>query len=145
MHQKVIPLVTLLKAKLELICLSEADDRQSSSTSCIHSVLHLCWCLIRSQRTFSHPHPASLRPISSNFVFSDVTTMESFLINLTLQTLGLEQHWGSHLPEYLSDICIFEMGVEDRRERCYCSYYLSLQTFLKITAFLYGSGFPRSH
>ena len=37
--------------------------------------------------------------------------MDSFLINLTLQTLGLEQHWGSHLPEYLSDICIFEMGV----------------------------------
>ena len=33
--------------------------------------------------------PALLRPVSSNFVFSSGTKMESFLIHLTLQTPGL--------------------------------------------------------
>ena len=61
--------------------------------------------------------------MSSNFAFSTVTTVESFLIHLTLQTLGLESSIGaspkesfpcSHLQEYLCDVCIFEMGMGER-------------------------------
>ena len=46
-------------------------------------------------KNFEHPHPASLRPVSSNFAFSSVTAVESFLILLRLQTLGLERSIGA--------------------------------------------------